>query len=426
MTRAPSKVIAAGVAGAVLGALGGAAIGGAIDAIGWGPGAVFGSVFLGLVTAVADANRVPGKPQGQFVRIVSAGFIAAAVGGLLEWILPDWSAAVPSALLGAITGLIGFRPMKILLGFVVGLVIGLGFDSVWPDVGWAVSASLTVMVYRTLAAFVWRGREQVRIMGEQIPQEMVDYVVPFSEATRYVGVDYLERYARTVGARYAHSPPDIGIVANFDVLAGPTFDPALVHPLVREFYEHTSRFKLSITPEWKRWMRLPYRIYRTTVAERLGQANAPFEQEEVQEGVVSWIDTIDIDNDGVADFRAWVRAYESGEPLYVGIYTTQQIEDATYVSVGFPLPSGNFTATLLPTNNRGDGLLLSSHSDTPYAGHYLSAIEPDGALTTLQLASFGEEIDVFVQSGELRTEHRFSLLGSVFMTLHYDIRRVLA
>ena len=170
-------------------------------------------------------------------------------------------------------------------------------------------------------------------------------------------------------------------------------------------------------------MRIPYAIFRATVAQPLGQANVPFHQEEVQEGIVSWIDTIDVDNDGVADFRAWVRAYEDGEPLYVGIYTTRRIEKATYVSVGFPLPSGNFTATLLPTNHRGDGLLLISDTEMPYAGHYLSAIEEGGALTTLQLASFGEEIDVFVEDDELKTEHRFSILGSVFMTLHYQIQR---
>jgi len=95
-------------------------------------------------------------------------------------------------------------------------------------------------------------------------------------------------------------------------------------------------------------MRLPYRLYRETVAKPLGQANAPFEIDEVQRGVISWIDTIDVDGDGRADFRAWVRAYENGEPLYVGIYTVVRIDDVAYVAVGFPLPAGNFTATLQP------------------------------------------------------------------------------
>lgn len=423
MSRAPSKVIAAGVAGTLVGGLGGAAIGTALGVNDWWFGATIGALFLGSVSAWADASRVSGEPQGLFVRIVSAGFIAAIVGVVLEWILPDWSAVVPSALVGAVTGLIGFRPLKVLLGLAVGLAVGFGYESLWPEVGWAVPSAVTVIIYRTLTAALWRGRDQIRIMGEQIPSERASYVVPFSEATKYVGVDYLERYAGTVGARFVHSPPDIGIVADFDGLAGPTFDPSLVHSTVREFYEHTSRFRLSITPEWRRWMRIPYTIFRATVAQPLGQANVPFHQEEVQEGIVSWIDTIDVDNDGVTDFRAWVRAYEDGEPLYVGIYTTRRIENATYVSVGFPLPSGNFTATLLPTNHRGDGLLLSSDTEMPYAGHYLSAIEEGGALTTIQLASFGEEIDVFVEDDELKTEHRFSILGSVFMTLHYQIQR---
>jgi hypothetical protein len=358
-----------------------------------------------------------------FVRVISAAMIAAAFGALLEWVLPDWSAVVPSALAGAVSGAIGFRIEKILLGTGVGVLIGIGFDSLLPAVGWAVPTSATVVMYRLIAAALWRGRDQIRIVGEQVSADQERFVVPFSEATKYVGVDYLERYAGEVGAAFAHSPPDIGIVADFDELSSATFDPEVVDPLIREFYEHTSRFKLAITPQWKRWMRLPYRLFRATVARPIGQANAPFDQEDVQEGVVSWIDTLDIDGDGAVDFRAWVRAYENGDPLYIGIYTIQRIDDVAYVSVGFPLPSGNFTATLLPTNNRDTGMLLRSDTDSPFSGHYISAIEDDGVLTTLQLASFGEEIDVYVQHGDLKTEHRFSLGGAVFMTLHYEIER---
>ena len=50
-------------------------------------------------------------------------------------------------------------------------------------------------------------------------------------------------------------------------------------------------------------------------------------------------------------------------------------------------------------------------------------MEPTGELTTLQLNAFGEEIDVFVAGGELKTEHRFTLAGFAFLTLHFEIRR---
>ncbi|HET7847003.1 MAG TPA: hypothetical protein VFL72_05880, partial [Acidimicrobiia bacterium] len=415
MRRSPSQVIGAAFTGGLIGALGGAALGAASGNA--RPGAIVGALVLGLLSAWADATRRPGKPQPLTVRIASAAFLAAGFGWLLESALPEWPGWVPGLLMGAATGLAGFRPLKVVLGALVGAVVGVGLPLISPDVGWPEICAVTVISYRGLAAYLWRGREQVQVMGERAASVDLPFIVPFSEATKHVGVDYLERYARSVGASYTHSPPDIGIVADFDELGGPSFDPGRVDPLIREFYEHTSRFTLSIVPEWKPWMRVPYRIYRETVAKPLGQANAPFEIDEVQRGVISWIDTIDVDQDGRADFRAWVRAYENGEPLYVGIYTVVRIEDVAYVAVGFPLPAGNFTATLQPFNNRGDGLLLRSHTDLPLPGHYLSFIEEGGLLTTLQLRAFGEEIDVFLEDGRFRTEHRFSLGKVTFLTL---------
>ena len=64
--------------------------------------------------------------------------------------------------------------------------------------------------------------------------------------------------------------------------------------------------------------------------------------------MVSTIDTIDLDGDEEIDIRGWIRTFaDSGKPIYVGIYTSFSHEDRGYVSVGFPIPSANFTATLL-------------------------------------------------------------------------------
>src|ERR671920_2135561 len=189
-------------------------------------------------------------------------------------------------------------------------------------------------------------------------------------------------------------------VASLDALEGPTFAPARVDPLIREFYEHTSRFKLSIVPEWRRWMKPGYEVFKRLVAEPLGQAAIPSNIEEAQRGMLSTIDTIDLDDDEVIDIRGWIRTFaDSGKPIYVGIYTTFRHEGRGYVSVGFPIPSSNFTATLQPRNVDGDGLLLSSRSDLPFPGHYLSAVE-DGSLTVLKLLAFDEEIHVHGDDGE--------------------------
>jgi hypothetical protein len=380
--------------------------------------------MMAAVLGWADATRVPGMAQPAWVRILAAASLAASLGWLVEAVIPGFPVVAFAATVGLVMGALGARVRKLLLGLAVGLVVGAVFGYWIEGYGLSVVAALTVAIYRTLAAILYRGKEQVQFTAERAGAGEVPFVVPLVERQGYVGVDYLKRYAETVGAVFARNPPDIGIVASIDLLAGPGFDPGLVHQLIREFYEHTSRFSLSIEPRWRPWMRLPYRLYRDTIARPLGQANAPFQLEEVQRGVVSWIDTIDVDEDGVPDFRAWIRAYQdSDEPLYVGIYTTIRDGDTGYVSVGFPLPSGSFTATLLPSNHRGDGLLLSSR-DGVFQGHYLSVIEGEtGAITVLKLESFAEEIDVYVTDGELLTDHRFYLGGIEFMTLYYRMTR---
>ena len=210
------------------------------------------------------------------------------------------------------------------------------------------------IVYRVIAAAAYRERPLVRVMAEEVPAAELRYVVPFEARSRYVGADYVEQLARVRGGTYRRNPPDVGILASLDSLDGPTFDASLVHPLIREFYEHTSRFKLSIVPEWRRWMKPAYEIFKRVVAEPLGQAAIPSNIEEAQRGMVSTIDTIDLDDDEVIDIRGWIRTFaDSGKPIYVGIYTSFRHDGRGYVSVGFPIPSANFTATLLPRNVGG-------------------------------------------------------------------------
>lgn len=421
--RTPAQITAGGLAGLGIGLGGGASLGAGIPGLRVGAAMVIAGGCMAFVSAWADATRRPGRPQPLWVRILASVMLAAALGWLLEVLLPDWPSTVAGAIIGGGAGAMGARARKLVLGVLVGLLTGAAVG-LMNGVGWSVVAAATVLIYRLVAGVVYRGQEQIRFVAEQVAAAEVPFVVPLAERQGYVGVDYLRRYADSVGAVYQRNPADIGIVDTIDRLAGPEFDPDGVHPLIREFYEHTSRFGLSITPRWKPWMRLPYLLYRETVAIPLGQANAPFRLEEVERGVESWIDVIDVDDDGVPDFRAWIRAYQdSKEPLYVGIYTTVRDDDTGYVSVGFPLPSGSFTATLLPSNFRENGLLLSSRRGR-FQGHYLAAVDPEtNQVTVVRLESFDEEIEVYVADGELFTDHRFYLAGIEFMSLHYEITR---
>jgi hypothetical protein len=339
----------------------------------------------------------------------------ALLGAALGLILDPLPVAI---VIGALVGALGVRALKLALGVAVGVAVGLLVNDA------ALAGALVAVIYRGIAAYAYRKRPLIRIMAEAVPPEELRYVVPFEARTKSVGADYVEQLAKLGGGTFRRNPPDVGILASLDALAGPTFEPAPVHPLIREFYEHTSRFTLSIVPEWRTWMKPAYELFKRVVAEPLGQAAIPSNIEEAQRGMVSTIDTISLDDGEHIDVRGWIRTFaDTGQPIYVGIYTSFRHEGRGYVSVGFPIPSSNFTATLLPRNVGGDGLLLTSKSDLEFPGHYLSAVQ-DGEFTVLKLLAFQERIHVHVDDGELKTEHSFSLAGQRFLTLHYEIARL--
>ena len=414
--------------GALLGGASGAVLGAAIDGVGAGLGALIGAGLYAPAEALTSMSRTTAEPKPLWYRILSSALLMALFGWALGLIYGTGEPLLTALLSGAFVGVLGLRPGKAALGLGVGAVLGVFFQALDDPPEPALIAAAVTIAYRLIAALAYRGRPLVRVMAEEVPASELRYVVPFEARSKYVGADYVEQLAKVRGGTFRRNPPDVGILASLDALDGPTFDAGRVHPLIREFYEHTSRFRLSIVPEWRRWMKPGYEIFKRLVAQPLGQAAIPSNIEEAQRGMVSTIDTIALDGGEEIDIRGWIRTFaDSGKPIYVGIYTSFRHDDRGYVSVGFPIPGANFTATLLPRNAGEHDFELTSRTDLPYPGHYLSSIDSErDALTVLKLLSFHERIFVSVTDGELRTEHSFSLAGQRFLTLHYEIERLQA
>ncbi len=381
-----------------------------------------GAVTLAGADAVARARQRPGEIPALWHRILTSAALVAPVGLVLQRTAGLGPTGI-GALTGALAGALGLRPQKVAAGPVVGAVLGATLGRAGVTGGAAVAAG-TMAAWRGLSAAVFAD-PQVSLLAEEVDAADLPFVVPLPSRSRYVGVDHVRRLAEELGGDYIRDAADVGIVASLDALAGPDLDPAAVDPLVREFYEHTTRFTLDITPRWRAWVRPGYLLYREAVARPLGQANVPMNQRAAQRGVHSRIDTIDVDRDDVVDVRGWIRSYaDTDEPIYVGIYTTYRDADRGYVSVGFPLPQSSFTATLVPRARPGGGLVLTSRSDLEHPGHYLTYVDPGtGRLTTLAVEGFSEELDVFVEHGRLRATHAFWVFGLPFLTLEYLIDR---
>jgi hypothetical protein len=382
-------------------------------------GGLAGGVLLALTTAVAQARQRPHEIPALWSRIVMSVALAAPFGALLG--LTGAGPLVVGLVFGTIAGLLGLRPQKIVLGPLVGLAVGWAISALWTQPTAAVVAGVTLLVYRCLAAAVFRD-PQVRLLAERVAPAELPFVVPLVARTRYVGTGYVRDLADVMAADYQADVPDIGIVASLNELAGPDLDPAAVDPRVREFYEHTTRFRLDIVPRLRPWGRPAYLLYRAVLARPLGQANVPMNQREAQRGVRSRIDTVS--RDGAVAFRGWIRSYvDTDDPIYVGIYTTYRHADRGYVSVGFPLPQASFTATLAPAARPGGGLALDSRGTPGHAGHYLTYVEPaTGELTALTVPGFAERLDVYPADGGIRAEQKFWVFGLPFLTLTYEIR----
>jgi hypothetical protein len=416
----PGRAGAAGAAG-VLGALAGAALAAHRGRRAVVLGALGGAAGLAAADAVARARQRPGEIPALWSRIIASGAVAAPLGWAFDRVFGVGPVPVATAA-GAAAGALGLRPQKVLLGPAVGAVTGAGLRLTGARVPGAAAAAAAVVGFRVASAVLFRD-PQLSLLAERVRAQDVPFVVPLASQTRYVGTGYVRSLAALLGGEYTPDVADIGIVASLDALAGPSFDPAGVDPLVREFYEHTTRFALDIVPQWRMWVRPGYLLYRTLVARPLGQANVPMSQRAAQRGVRSRIDTITGLPGGTV--RGWIRsAADTGEPIYVGIYTTYRRSGYGYVSVGFPLPQASFTATLAPSARPGGGLVLDSRSELDQPGHYLTYIEPDtGSLTTLGVRGFAERLDVFVSDGELRAEHAFWVFGFPFLVLHYRMHR---
>src|SRR5437868_4380387 len=99
---------------------------------------------------------------------------------------------------------------------------------------------------------------------------------------------------------------DGGLVPSFEQLRGGSFDPANAHPLVREFYEHTTRFAMDVWSKTYFPSNLALSLLVTTISRQVNQLNFPLSPLESARGMSSEI--IALRNpDGSIRYTGWFR-----------------------------------------------------------------------------------------------------------------------
>src|SRR5262249_51894414 len=163
-------------------------------------GAAAGAAGLAAADAVARARQRPGEIPPLWSRIAASAALVAPLGWVAGRVTGAGPVAVGTAT-GAIGGLLGIRPQKVLLGPLFGAAGGGGLAAGRRPVRAAVVAGTTMAAYRVTSALVFRDA-QVTLLAERVPAGALPFVVPREARTRYVGTGYVRELAGVLGGRY--------------------------------------------------------------------------------------------------------------------------------------------------------------------------------------------------------------------------------
>jgi hypothetical protein len=216
--------------------------------------------------------------------------------------------------------------------------------------------------------------------------------------------------------------PFAGLLPDFNVLAGPAFDPSAVRPEIRDFYEHTSRYRLDAWSEAAVSTRVFLHLL-TSASRGIDQLNFPVSSLELSGGLTNEVLPM-LDAEGRIVRTGWLRRYvESGRVVYTGLYTVAQPPGAEgpCVKVSFPLPHGSSTMFLRPEAEAdGSFNLISSGKQFGDAGFYRMVGEGPEHWRVRYLRTMRESFHVFLDAqGTLRTEHIVRFMGAAPLRLHY-------
>lgn len=222
--------------------------------------------------------------------------------------------------------------------------------------------------------------------------------------------------------------PDAGLIADFDVLRGPTFDPSVVHPCVRHFYEHASQYQLeawsevALIGQFFLWLLVEF------ISQRMDQLNFPISPLEMARGMSSQVIQLRDPATGRLAYTGWLRKLKSsGLVMFAGIYSVAKIpgEENPVVKVTFP-DRGSANVYLVPLNHPdGSFGLDSSGSGFGRSGFYRVIASGKEHLRVRNFKTLHERFHVYEdKEGVLRTDHRISFLGMTIVRLHYKMTPV--
>jgi hypothetical protein len=229
--------------------------------------------------------------------------------------------------------------------------------------------------------------------------------------------------AARAGGQVHEDVPGVGLIAHLSSLDGPGFDAADLTPVVRDFYEHTSDWRMEVWTGWRPAFQPGGALVSRLFGRRVEQLALPTRPLDVARGMDSRVSLI-TDATGAQSAAGWLRTLRAtGEYVYSGCYSHRLLPgaDRPSVHVAFPLESGNVQVFLRPDVDPDGSLWLRSEGGAfGVDGAYV--VVEDGGSTYAAAVPIREEFHVYVDDeGVLRTDHELRLWSAEVVRLHYKL-----
>jgi hypothetical protein len=267
----------------------------------------------------------------------------------------------------------------------------------------------------------------VRATGRRVDLETEPWLRGPVGKPEGIGADFFDVLAQTEALVINDDREPRGLLQSLALLAGEGFDPELVHPQVRDFYEHTSAYEMESWAEWCGIFRPFGWLLARLFSRRLQQLNVPLSPLDPSMGTSTRVVQLVDPRSGTVRYTGWVRQLlATGNVLYAGSYSIARIPgfNRPSLKVVFPLPNGNAQVHLRPeVDDSGALLVISTGSRFGDPGFYFTVNRSEGTWARY-VRTMRETIRVYPAADDgVRADHTMWLWGAVFLRLHYRSRR---
>lgn len=240
-----------------------------------------------------------------------------------------------------------------------------------------------------------------------------------------VGDAWLADAAAQLGGAVREDLADAGLLPSMSVLDGPSFSSAELRPEVRDFYEHTSCWRMETWAGWNPVFQPGGEVISRLFGRRVQQLALPTRPLDVAHGMDSRVVPV-VSPTGEQLAAGWLRTLRAtGEYVFGGCYSARLLpgDPQPRVHVAFPLEAGNVQVFLRPRVVAGGGLELTSPAGGFGEDGAYVVVEAGGRAHAAR-APIHETFRVYVDGeGVLRTDHELRLWSSRVVRLHYKLTR---